>query len=93
MARSSKKSKQISDDEHLAPGVPAALDVGRQLGGVARRLREGQGLTLTDVATAAGISAGMLRVNVPPKLRRRKFWLEKRQMSASLSIRLRFSFV
>ena len=27
---------------------------------VARRVREGQGLTLTDVATTAGISAGML---------------------------------
>jgi transcriptional regulator with XRE-family HTH domain len=60
VARSSKKSKRISDNEHLAAGVPAALDVGRQLGVVARRVREGQGLTLTDVATAAGISAGML---------------------------------
>jgi transcriptional regulator with XRE-family HTH domain len=37
-----------------------ATDVGRQLGAVARRVREGQGLTLTDVATTAGISAGML---------------------------------
>ena len=37
-----------------------APDVGRQLGGVARRLREGQGLTLTEVAMTAGISAGML---------------------------------
>jgi len=34
--------------------------VGRQLGAVARRVRESQGLTLTDVATSAGISAGML---------------------------------
>jgi transcriptional regulator with XRE-family HTH domain len=38
----------------------AATDVGRRLGAVARRVREGQGLTLTDVATTAGISAGML---------------------------------
>jgi transcriptional regulator with XRE-family HTH domain len=33
---------------------------GRQLGAVARRVRESRGLTLTDVATTAGISAGML---------------------------------
>ncbi|HWG72283.1 MAG TPA: XRE family transcriptional regulator [Steroidobacteraceae bacterium] len=38
----------------------ASHDVGRQLGAVARRVRESQGLTLTDVATSAGISAGML---------------------------------
>jgi len=38
----------------------AALDVGRQLGSAARRIRESQGLTLTDVAASAGISAGML---------------------------------
>ena len=38
----------------------AASQVGRQLGGVARRLRESQGLTLSDVALSAGISAGML---------------------------------
>ena len=37
-----------------------APDVGRQLGGVARRVRESQGLTLTEVAATAGISAGML---------------------------------
>ena len=45
-----------------APGgrPPAAPGVGRQLGAVARRVRESQGLTLTDVATTAGISAGML---------------------------------
>jgi transcriptional regulator with XRE-family HTH domain len=46
-----------------AAGVPkamAATEVGRQLGAVARRVREGQGLTLTDVAAMAGISAGML---------------------------------
>jgi transcriptional regulator with XRE-family HTH domain len=34
--------------------------VGRQLGSVARRVRERQDLTLTDVASSAGISAGML---------------------------------
>jgi transcriptional regulator with XRE-family HTH domain len=38
----------------------AAPHVGRQLGAVARRVREAQGLTLTDVAAAARISAGML---------------------------------
>jgi transcriptional regulator with XRE-family HTH domain len=38
----------------------AAPDVGRQLGAVARRVRESQRLTLTDVAATAGISAGML---------------------------------
>jgi transcriptional regulator with XRE-family HTH domain len=46
-----------------ARGIGAAAgepNIGRQLGVVARRVREGQGLTLTDVATTAGISAGML---------------------------------
>ena len=38
----------------------AASHVGRQLGAVARRVRESQDLTLTDVAASAGISAGML---------------------------------
>src|SRR5258707_9590058 len=42
-----------------APTV-ASGNVGRQLGAVARRVRESQDLTLTDVATSAGISAGML---------------------------------
>jgi transcriptional regulator with XRE-family HTH domain len=37
-----------------------SVDVGRQLGSAARRVRESQGLTLTDVAASAGISAGML---------------------------------
>ncbi len=37
-----------------------APSVGRQLGAIARRVRETQGLTLTDVAATAGISAGML---------------------------------
>src|ERR1700732_3125520 len=41
--------------------VSAAVpNVGRQLGAVARRVREAQRLTVTDVATTAGISAGML---------------------------------
>src|SRR3977135_3241080 len=40
--------------------VVASGNVGRQLGAVARRGRESQDLTLTDVATSAGISAGML---------------------------------
>ena len=39
---------------------PSAANVGRQLGAVARRVRESHGLTLTDVAATAGISAGML---------------------------------
>ncbi len=44
-----------------ASSKPAAVtDVGRQLGAVARRVRESQRLTLTDVAATAGISAGML---------------------------------
>ena len=38
----------------------ASGNVGRQLGAVARRVRESQDLTLTDVASSAGISAGML---------------------------------
>src|SRR5260221_14744742 len=38
----------------------SSSNVGRQLGAVARRVRESQDLTLTDVATSAGISAGML---------------------------------
>ncbi|HZF15431.1 MAG TPA: XRE family transcriptional regulator [Steroidobacteraceae bacterium] len=37
------------------PGVPAG-----ELGRVARRIRDGQGLTLADIATRAGISAAML---------------------------------
>src|SRR5260370_6959721 len=43
-----------------APAAAASGNVGRQLGAVARRVRESQDLTLTDVATSAGISAGML---------------------------------
>src|ERR1700682_6713606 len=38
----------------------ASAHVGRQLGAVARRVRESQDLTLTHAATSAGISAGML---------------------------------
>lgn len=56
VARFSKNSTSPA-----APGATAsAPTVGRQLGAVARRVRENQGLTLTDVATTAGISAGML---------------------------------
>lgn len=49
--------------KHPRPGAAstaAAANVGRQLGSVARRVRESQDLTLTDVASSAGISAGML---------------------------------
>jgi transcriptional regulator with XRE-family HTH domain len=38
----------------------AAQSIGRQLGAIARRVRETQRLTLADVAATAGISAGML---------------------------------
>src|ERR1700680_2371000 len=43
-----------------AVSAAASGNVGRQLGAVARRVRESEDLTLTDVATSAGISAGML---------------------------------
>jgi len=60
--RSSKKSapSTLPGGTDPAGAAAAAPDIGRQLGIVARRVREGQGLTLTDVATTAGISAGML---------------------------------
>src|SRR5260221_14371822 len=54
-------SKKPNSAAVAARGIAgAAPNFGRQLGAVARRVREGQGLTLTDVATTAGISAGML---------------------------------
>ncbi|MGO9514953.1 MAG: helix-turn-helix domain-containing protein [Steroidobacteraceae bacterium] len=56
MARSSKNSITAP----AFSGGPGAANVGRQLGAVARRVRESHGLTLTDVASTAGISAGML---------------------------------
>jgi transcriptional regulator with XRE-family HTH domain len=43
-----------------ASGGDPSVNVGRQLGAVARRLRESQGLTLSDISNSAGISAGML---------------------------------
>jgi transcriptional regulator with XRE-family HTH domain len=43
-----------------ASGGDPSVRVGRQLGAVARRLRESQGLTLNDISNSAGISAGML---------------------------------
>ena len=58
MTRFSKKPNSVTVAARGIAG--AAPNVGRQLGAVARRVREGQGLTLTDVATTAGISAGML---------------------------------
>ena len=54
MARLPKKPRSS------AISAAASRNVGRQLGAVARRVRESQDLTLTDVATSAGISAGML---------------------------------
>jgi len=56
VARSPKHSTRAA----AYPKQAAMPDVGRQLGAVARRVRESQGLTLTDVAATAGISAGML---------------------------------
>ncbi len=66
MARLTKKS--ISTGLTGRPGAAGANvaitqgapNIGRQLGTVARRVRESQSLTLTEVATTAGISAGML---------------------------------
>jgi transcriptional regulator with XRE-family HTH domain len=60
--RSSEKSapSTLPGGTDPAGAAAAAPDIGRQLGIVARRVREGQGLTLTDVATTAGISAGIL---------------------------------
>jgi transcriptional regulator with XRE-family HTH domain len=54
VSRSTKNPMSGADSE-ITSG-----NVGRQLGAVARRVRESQRLTLTDVATTAGISAGML---------------------------------
>jgi transcriptional regulator with XRE-family HTH domain len=42
----------------MATNVPP--DIGRQLGAVARRLRNERGLSLNDVAASSGISAGTL---------------------------------
>jgi transcriptional regulator with XRE-family HTH domain len=61
VARFSSKSMANTGEVGSAGSMSAATPkIGRQLGAVARRVREGQGLTLTDVATTAGISAGML---------------------------------
>jgi len=59
VARTPKKST-ASTAATASAGAGGVLNVGRQLGVVARRVRENQGLTLTDVAMTAGISAGML---------------------------------
>ncbi|MGC1389336.1 MAG: helix-turn-helix domain-containing protein [Steroidobacteraceae bacterium] len=56
MTRSPRKPIRAAGSSKPA----AETDVGRQLGAVARRVRESQRLTLTDVAATAGISAGML---------------------------------
>ncbi len=61
MARLPKNSIRGAGVRKAAAQKPmAATDVGRLLGAVARRVRESQDLTLTDVAASAGISAGML---------------------------------
>src|ERR1700731_3386550 len=60
---SPKRPRVARLPKHPRPGTVsgvASAHVGRQLGAVARRGRESQDLTLTDVATSAGISAGML---------------------------------
>jgi transcriptional regulator with XRE-family HTH domain len=54
-----RRSKHSIMSQAAIPST-AAPSVGRQLGAIARRVRETQGLTLTDVAATAGISAGML---------------------------------
>src|SRR5712675_2233251 len=59
----SKRPRLARSPKSLRSGSVSAVssgNVGRQLGAVARRVRESQDLTLTDVATSAGISAGML---------------------------------
>src|SRR6202789_2891000 len=58
-----KRARVARAPKNPKPGPSFAADpgnVGRQLGAVARRVRESQDLTLTDVAVSAGISAGML---------------------------------
>jgi transcriptional regulator with XRE-family HTH domain len=56
VARRSKRSIM----SQAASRSTAAPSIGRQLGAIARRVRETQRLTLADVAATAGISAGML---------------------------------
>lgn len=61
--RLTRQRKQSKANPPAAKAVPAGgtpPSVGRQLGAVARRVREEQRLTLTDVSQMAGISAGML---------------------------------
>lgn len=60
LTRPPNKASATSAAEKLSSVTGSAADIGRQLGTVARRVRESQRLTLTDVATTAGISAGML---------------------------------
>jgi transcriptional regulator with XRE-family HTH domain len=62
LPRHPKQSTPAKSAGNTKAGIAsnASPDVGRQLGAVARRVREEQGLTLTDVSTTAGISAGML---------------------------------
>lgn len=59
----SKRPRVARVAKHPRSGAVSTAEagkVGRQLGSVARRVRESQDLTLTDVASSAGISAGML---------------------------------
>lgn len=60
------KARQHPGRKSVKSMAPAAAKAARafasagELGRVARRIRDGQGLTLADVATRAGISAAML---------------------------------
>jgi transcriptional regulator with XRE-family HTH domain len=53
-------TNEATSDAKLPTVTNAPSEVGRQLGAVARRLRDALGLTLTDLADIVGISAGML---------------------------------
>lgn len=56
--RATRKPKRDSPRKPL--GAPRGMASAGELGRVARRIRDSQGLTLAEVATRAGISAAML---------------------------------
>ena len=62
MHTGSRRSRRKSDESAATSPAAQARVVASaaELGRVARRIRDSQGLTLTDVATRAGISAAML---------------------------------
>jgi transcriptional regulator with XRE-family HTH domain len=59
-SRQRARTNEAVSDAKSPTVTNAPSEVGRQLGAVARRLRDAQGLTLTDLADIVGISAGML---------------------------------